>query len=675
MMKKLALFILPVFTLLAAAVFILHPTPAHASPFNANNLIDDAIFNNTGSINAAQIDSWLNSNFGSSSCISTSHGFSAPDPTGYSPSTGFTYGGNVSAGQVIYDAALAYGLNPQVLLVTLQKEQSLVTGGSGCSTLAYTGATGYGCPDGGTTYSYSGVNLYAINGNAVTSVSGTCVNTASKAGFSQQLIHAAWLLKFGEQRSEGNTSWDVQANNYPENGDHWDNSDDPQTCYGGPMTQGTFKRCSTDSSAVSYDGYITIDGSSTHMDTGATAALYWYTPHFSGNQNFDNLFQSWFGPIYAYTWQMVSQSSSTGSFVLYPGQQATFTLVAKNTGPLTWSNSTNPVQLATWDPVLRSSILDGGSWPSPYLAATLQESSVAPGGYGTFIFNVKAPNTTGLYTEHFNLTASGQAWFVDAGVEFDVAVRPINYTWQMVSQSSSAGSFVLNPGQSAQFTLTAKNTGDLTWNNSTNPVRLATWNPSYRTSVFDDGSWLSPYRAATLTQSSVAPGQTGTFVFNVRAPGTPGLYMERFNLVMEGVAWFTDPWMEFDINVIPPTWQMVSQSSSAGSFVLNKGQSAQFTLVAKNTGNVTWSNSTNPVRLATWSPSYRTSVFNDGSWVNQFRAATLQESSVAPGQTGTFVFNVRAPNVAGSYNEHFNLVMEGVTWFNDAAVEFDVIVH
>ena len=33
------------------------------------------------------------------------------------------------------------------------------------------------------------------------------------------------------------------------------------------------------------------------MDTGATAALYWYTPHFSGNQSFDSIFQQWFGSL------------------------------------------------------------------------------------------------------------------------------------------------------------------------------------------------------------------------------------------------------------------------------------------------------------------------------------------------------------------------------------------
>lgn len=292
---KTALFL--AVTSLTAIVMLSRSMPVHAaSAFDSTDLIDDSVFDNTATMTFPQIDSWINANF-PSSCISTNNGFQAPDPTGYSPSGGFTYGGNVSAGHVIYDAALAYGLNPQVLLVTMQKEQSLVSGGGGCSTESYAAAMGYGCPDGGTTYNYSGVDLYSINGVEQTSINGTCVNGAAQVGFSQQVIHAAWLLKFGEQRSQGNTSFDVSSTNYPESGDSWDNSDDPGTCYEGPMTQGTYNRCSGGTPTY-YDGYTTIDGVSTYMGGGATAALYWYTPHFSGNENFDNIWASWFGSVY-----------------------------------------------------------------------------------------------------------------------------------------------------------------------------------------------------------------------------------------------------------------------------------------------------------------------------------------------------------------------------------------
>ncbi|HJP96898.1 MAG TPA: hypothetical protein VJ843_06045 [Candidatus Saccharimonadales bacterium] len=275
-------------SLLVVAVTIcagIIPAMHTQAAMNNNNIIDDFVFNDTSTMTAADINNFLNGF--ASSCISPNNGFLAIDPTGYSPSTGYKYGGNVTAGQVIYDAAQAYGINPRVLLTTLQKEQSLVTGTAGCSVKRYAAAVGYGCPDSGGSYGYSGVNLYTINGTTVTSIDSTCVNSSSKVGFSQQVIRAAWLLKFGQQRSEGNVGWAVIKGN-------WDNSDDPQSCYSGPMTQGTFQRCPSGSTTY-YDGYTTIDGTPVHMDNGSTAALYWYTPHFSGNQHFYDIFTGWFG--------------------------------------------------------------------------------------------------------------------------------------------------------------------------------------------------------------------------------------------------------------------------------------------------------------------------------------------------------------------------------------------
>src|SRR5438045_1226485 len=87
--------------------------PAAAATFNPNRIIDDTVFNNAGSMPANQIDAFLNQF--PNSCISTNHGFSAVDPTGYSPSGGFTFGGLTSAGNIISHAASAYDINPQVL--------------------------------------------------------------------------------------------------------------------------------------------------------------------------------------------------------------------------------------------------------------------------------------------------------------------------------------------------------------------------------------------------------------------------------------------------------------------------------------------------------------------------------------------------------------------------------
>jgi hypothetical protein len=284
---------------------LLLPASQVSAAVNYNRLIDDPVFSKSSSMSASQIDSFLNSF--SSSCISSSNGFKAPEPIGYTPSGGFKFGNNVTAGQVIYVASKSYGLNPQVILSTLQKEKSLVSGGAGCypnnpnpswpkSNSPSSGHT-FDCNIGGQTVTCT----YACPYN------GGCINiavgygcpgycNAAQEGFSNQIIRASWKLKFNQQRSLGNTSWNVQLNNFPHSGNTWDNSDDPGTCYSGPMTQGYRKRCSSNPSATYYDGYTTLnDGNSVHVDTGGTASLYYYTPFKSGNLSFFNIFSDWFG--------------------------------------------------------------------------------------------------------------------------------------------------------------------------------------------------------------------------------------------------------------------------------------------------------------------------------------------------------------------------------------------
>jgi hypothetical protein len=60
--------------------------------------------------------------------------------------TAITGKANQSAAQIIYDVAQACGISPQVILVTLQKEQGLITS-TAPSSGAYRSAMGAGCPD------------------------------------------------------------------------------------------------------------------------------------------------------------------------------------------------------------------------------------------------------------------------------------------------------------------------------------------------------------------------------------------------------------------------------------------------------------------------------------------------------------------------------------------------
>ncbi len=306
--------------LFCAGLLILTQNSASAATFNQNNVIDDAVFNNSSTMDAAQIDAFLNSQ--PSSCISTNRGFTAPNVLGYNPSQGFIYGASVSAGTVINNASKAYDLNPQVILATLQKEQSLVTGGAGCH--YETPPLLNPCPE----KPYGTVNP-CITG---CQYAGGCVYIAMgydcpyycaprSIGFSAQIVKAAWKLKFVQQRSLGNYNWNIQKPG-------WDNSDDPQTPYDGYMTQGYLKRNAW-SDPAPFDGYRPLNGNSitVHLDNGATASLYSYTPFISGGQSFFNKFTDWFGSTYAFIYNGVSYVSVFDPeyyLTQYPDLQAAF---------------------------------------------------------------------------------------------------------------------------------------------------------------------------------------------------------------------------------------------------------------------------------------------------------------------------------------------------------------
>lgn len=260
---------------------------ASAASFNPNDIIDNAIYNATGTMNAAQIDSFLNSF--PYSCISTNNGFTTPDPEGWSSSQNqYVFGSNVSAGTAIYQAAQIYDINPQVILTTMQKEQGIITGTGGCHYTNPSPTTTCTASD-GSTYSCTEACTYSGGGCVFIAMSYACPDYCATAsqGFSMQLISGTWLLRWAEERAYGILT------NYS----GYDQGDE-NIWYSGPMTAGYRQRSASDSLNY-YDGsYTTSDGTSVTISNGPTAALYYYTPFISGNTNFDNIFEQWFGSPY-----------------------------------------------------------------------------------------------------------------------------------------------------------------------------------------------------------------------------------------------------------------------------------------------------------------------------------------------------------------------------------------
>lgn len=232
-------------------------TKTHAA--TNERMMDDAVFDDSQSMQAADIQNFLN--VFPNSCLKN---YTDEFPYDYD-----NFSGNTSAAWIIRRASDLWGVSPKLLLAKIEQESSLVTGSLGCSQIYYISSMGYNCP----TYLSENPRTTTYRGQTVK----TCVEKDSNMGFTRQITRGAWLLKFAKERSIGNINWLNNSN---------------ITYYGKFVNPGIYKRCS--SCADIYDDGVF---SGADIQTGATASLYNYTPYL--NQGFDEIFEKWFGSTYS----------------------------------------------------------------------------------------------------------------------------------------------------------------------------------------------------------------------------------------------------------------------------------------------------------------------------------------------------------------------------------------
>ncbi len=231
---------------------------ADLSQFQPGNIVSDAVFFARGTMTESQIQSFLQSKVSTCragyTCLKDYYDTSRS--TGADAMCG-AYSGGVRerASRIIYKVAQACGINPQVILVMLQKEQGLVTS-SAPSSYAYRAAMGQGCPD-------------------------TAACDTRYYGFFNQVYGGAWQLK-----RYANPPGTSQFFTWYAPGRTWNVLFHPN------------RACGT---------------SPVFIQNQATANLYYYTPYQPnaaalragygtgdgcssyGNRNFFNYFSDWFG--------------------------------------------------------------------------------------------------------------------------------------------------------------------------------------------------------------------------------------------------------------------------------------------------------------------------------------------------------------------------------------------
>lgn len=396
------------------SVFLSFPGKASAlsgSDFNASNIMDDSVFFAPNAMSDSEIQAFLNAKvpicdtngtqaYGGTTraAYGASRGYPAPyiclkDYVQTIPGIGADAfcssvgSGTVSAAQIIGAVARACNINPKVLLVLLQKEQSFITDDWPWS-IQYTKATGMGCPD-----TSLGVDVDA-NQNG-------CYDEYE--GFFKQVYYGARQFRRYVQQPQsfnyaaGRTSFVAYQANAPQCG-----------------------------------------GTNITPQNGATAALYNYTPYQPnaaalanlygtgdacsayGNRNFWRTFIDWFGSVRTnetWAWSLVSQeiyadSNRTVQFsnlpTVAPGGKFYARVRVMNVGTQTWNNTF--LRIGTSKPRDRVSPFFGTGWNSSNRMSATNETTTLPGQIATFDITFNAPLTPGSYRENYNLVADGRSW-------------------------------------------------------------------------------------------------------------------------------------------------------------------------------------------------------------------------------------------------------------------------
>ncbi|MDQ2953212.1 MAG: SpoIID/LytB domain-containing protein, partial [Chloroflexota bacterium] len=218
-----------------------------------------------------------------------------------------------------------------------------------------------------------------------------------------------------------------------------------------------------------------------------------------------------------------------GAMSAYWAELKTVSVTVTNSGNQTWSAAgPNPVNLAfhIFDPSGNTVVWDGTRTPIG--------ADIAPGQARAFTFSFIAPAGSGSYTLAVDLVREGIGWFAEDG-------SPAARVALSVSSGLSGGyGATTTPGQVTigavvDLSVIVQNLGPRTWPaGGANPVHL-----SYHIYGANSGS-LYVWDGARGTLPSDVPANSQVSVpIRVTVPSGVGDYVLAWDLVQEGVAWFS----------------------------------------------------------------------------------------------------------------------------------------
>ena len=344
-----------------------------------------------------------------------------------------------------------------------------------------------------------------------------------------------------------------------------------------------------------------------------------------------------YGAVYEPTVQTPVLANST----------VTVPVTVKNTGNFAWSAAgPNPVTLSYhwYDSAGRTFSWDG--------LRTKLLTDLAPGGSVTLNANLRYPATIGSYTLRWDLVEEGVSWFSGKDVRgADQSIQVVSSLFYGGSMDVSGQPETLPTGVISTYSIKVQNLSNFDWGSNINL--------SYH--LYDGSGKVVAWDGLRTSLAGTKVSQVRTIPMQVLIPGLAGGYTIKYDIVQEGVAWFSGQGMQVPSRVVTAITPQLGATYSAIAPVTASSNATIFVPVTvTNTGAMTWNPGT--VNLAYHLYTASGAVF---VWDGQ---RTGIPAPLGPGQSVTLQARVLAPTPGGTYTLRFDLVQEGVTWFSGASV-------
>jgi hypothetical protein len=320
-------------------------------------------------------------------------------------------------------------------------------------------------------------------------------------------------------------------------------------------------------------------------------------------------------------------------------EETTVQVTLTNTGAATWKAAGTPALRLSYHLYTEAGAV--AQWDG--LRAALP-NDVAPGQSVTVPIRLRAPAAAGTYRAEFDLLYEGFTWFSWQGTatgRTTVAVQTYGATYAPGQPP------LIAPATQTSVPVTLTNTGSRTWSPPSFTLSYHLVDAAGRVVVWDG--------LRTALPQNVAPGQSVTVQAAFSLP-TAGSYTIRWDLVQEGVTWFSWRGVPVGTSRVSTAPEYGASYSAPSAQSASSGQTLTPSLTITNTGWRTWSTAGFRLSYHIYDGAGRVLVW-DG-------ARTTLPQNVAMGQSVTLQANLTAPAGAGSYIVRWDIVQEAVTWFS-----------